>query len=314
MTSAVRRSGRARIAELIEGRVPFVLATVVRAQCPTSARPGDSAAVLADGTIEGFIGGVCAEGSVRVAALPLLESGEPLLLRILPEGGEEFPESEGATTVINPCLSGGAVEVFLEPKLPAPKLTVVGSTPIADALVDMAGVMGFASPSVSDPGAWAAAGAELPAAEMEGALAVVIASHGRGEPEAIRRALDAGVGFVGLVASRRRGAAVLDEMDLSAAERERVHSPVGLDIGARTAEEIALSILGQLVSEMRRGGLRAPVVRRGTTRPETAVDPVCGMTVVVTADTPHLNHGGDHHWFCNPGCRDRYAEELGPAT
>ncbi len=302
MAMAARRSAATRITELIEEGVPFVLATVVRAQCPTSARPGDSAAVLADGTIEGFIGGQCAEGSVRVAALPLLESGDPLLLRILPEGGEEFPESEGALTVVNPCLSGGAVEVFLEPKLPAPRLAVVGSTPIADALTEMAALMGFAvGPSSGGPG-------------MEGALAVVIASHGRGETEAIRCALDAGVGFVGLVASRRRGSAVLDEMGLEPEERERVHSPVGLDIGARTAEEIALSILGQLVGEIRRGDLRAPAVAPSVTRPETAIDPVCGMTVVVTADTPHLRDGETDHWFCNPGCRTRYSEELGLAT
>ncbi len=108
----------ARANELIEQRRRFVQATVVRAQCPTSVRPGDSAVVLPDGSIEGFVGGQCAEGSVRTAALGVLASGEPLLLRILPEDGESFPESEGAVTVVNPCLSGGAIEVYLEPKLP----------------------------------------------------------------------------------------------------------------------------------------------------------------------------------------------------
>ncbi|MCP5029805.1 MAG: XdhC family protein, partial [Actinomycetia bacterium] len=125
-----------RVSELIEQRRPFVQATVVRAQCPTSARPGDAAVVLPDGAIEGFVGGQCAEGSVRVAALDVLRDGESVLLRILPDDGEDFPESPGALTVVNPCLSGGALEVYLEPKLPAPVLVVVGQTPIAAALAD----------------------------------------------------------------------------------------------------------------------------------------------------------------------------------
>src|SRR6185312_5589180 len=123
----------ARMAELAGRRVPFVHATVVRAERPTSARAGDDAIVLADGTIEGFVGGQCAEHSVRTAALDTLRAGRSLLLRVLPDDTDVFPETDGARLAVNPCLSGGALEIFLRPRLPAPVLRVTGRTPIADA-------------------------------------------------------------------------------------------------------------------------------------------------------------------------------------
>ncbi len=300
MTTAQRFS--ARVAELAAERRRFVLATVVRAQCPTSARPGDAAIVLPDGTIEGFVGGQCAESSVRAAALDVLEQGDSVLLRILPEGGEEFPDAPGSITTVNPCLSGGAIEVFLEPKLPAARVVVVGQTPIADALVALGTPLGFAMDHVAEPDADA----------LGGAAAVILASHGRAEEDTIRAALDAEVGYIGLVASHTRGAAVIESLDLSDEKRRVVRSPVGLDIGARTAEEIALSILADVVRAVRVEGLRVPVVD-DSRRPATAIDPVCGMTVTIGADTPLLHHQGVDHWFCNPGCRTRFAEELGVA-
>ena len=284
----------ARVAELTSARVPFVHATVVRSQEPSSARPGDDAVILGDGRIEGFVGGQCAEESVRAAALDSLVSGESLLLRVLPDGGEHFPESPSARVVVNPCLSGGALEIFLEPTLPAPLLAVVGSTPITDALVMMAGPLGFVGRQ-HEPG-------QVPA----GATAVVVGTHGHGEAETIRAALDAGVGFVGLVASPKRGTEVLASIELTDDERARVRTPVGLDIGARTPEEIALSILAELVQAVRREGLRA-AAGEVTDVPQQVIDPVCGMTVVVGPDTPHYRDRDGDHWFCAVGCRDTYA-------
>lgn len=289
----------ARVAELVAQRRPFARATVVRAQCPTSARPGDAAIVLPDGTIEGFVGGQCAEESVRTAALGVLDTAESLLLRILPGDGDEFPETPGAVTVVNPCLSGGAIEVFLEPSVPAARIVVVGHTPIAEALSQFGSQLGFSM----DPGGGPA--------DVDGATAVLVASHGRDEEEMIRAALDAGVQWIGLVASMTRGRAVIESLDLTGDERSRLRSPVGVDIGARTAEEIAISILAEVVRAIRVDGLTAAPSTTDEPRPSTSIDPVCGMTVTVVADTPHLHHAGTDHWFCNPGCRTRYAEELG---
>ncbi len=288
-----------RAAELMAQGTPFVQATVVRAQCPTSTRPGDSAIILADGSFEGFIGGQCAEGSVRSAAAALFDSGETLLLRILPEGEEDFPESEGAETVVNPCLSGGAVEVFLEPILPSMKVALVGTSPIADAIELFAGHLGFVVQSCDSN-----------ALDLDDCGAVLISSHGRYEGETIRAALDAGAQFIGLVASKTRGTAVLDELALSDEQRRLVRTPVGIDIGAKTAEEIALSILAELVQAVRKDDIR-PKMSRSRNRPDSALDPVCGMKVVVGPDTPHLVVDGADQWFCNPGCRKSYAEEHG---
>jgi xanthine dehydrogenase accessory factor len=287
-----------RVAALVADRVPFVHATVVRAQCPTSARPGDSAVVLADGTIDGFVGGQCAEGSVRVAALEVLEAGEALLLRILPEGDAPPPDAPGAATVVNPCLSGGALEIFLEPRLPAPLLGLVGGSPIAEAVARLGEPLGFAVER-------SAPGDPVP----PGAVAVVVSTHGRDEEGTIRRALDAGVGFVGLVASATRGAAVLDAMELDPAERARLRTPVGLDIGARTAEEIALSIMAEVVQAIRVDGLVAPP-GTGAARPIEAIDPVCGMTVIVGPDAPHAVVDGVEHWYCGTGCRDHHVASV----
>ena len=286
----------ARAAELRSERAAFVHATVVRAQSPTSARPGDDALVLADGAIEGFVGGQCAEASVRAAALGALEDGEPLLLRVLPAGEPGFPEAEGARVVVNPCLSGGALEIFLEPHLPAPVVAVVGETPIADALALMAEPLGFTFDSYRT----------LAGHQPEGASAVIVCSLGGDEVESLRSALDAAVPFIGLVASRRRGEALLAAAGLSDAERSRIHTPVGLDIGARSAAEIALSIMAQLVQELRSGGLGG-AGRLSEDRPAKPVDPVCGMTLVVGPTTPHLQVDGVDIWFCSAHCRDTYA-------
>lgn len=305
----------ARISELTEARVPFVRATVVRAQDPTSATPGDTAVILGDGTMDGFVGGQCADTSVRVAAAEVLEAGEALLLRVLPGDDDEFPDTPGARTVVNPCLSGGAVEIFLEPQFPPPLITIVGVSPIAEALASMAKSVMYEverATSIAVP---------------HGTTAVVVATHGHDEEAWLRAALDAGVGFVGLVAGPKRGGAVLDSLGLTSAERERVHTPLGLWIGAKTADEIALSIMAEIVKAIRLDGLRpsatptgssaapqAQPVPFGRTEPQalvTAIDPICGMTVIVAPDTPAAELDGERYWFCCPGCQRRFVDERG---
>jgi xanthine dehydrogenase accessory factor len=231
-----------RARRLHDQRQAFVTATVVRAQRPTSAQPGDVALVLADGTVEGFVGGVCAEGSVRLHALRALETGEPLLLRLVPDAGADEPAGDGAVTAHNPCLSGGALEIFLDPSLPPPRVVVVGDAPVAQALRALAPGVGLEAVAPAD-------GIEVSGED----LALVVASHGRDEEPALAAALTEGVAYVGLVASPRRGAAVRAALDVPDALRARLRTPAGLDIGARTAPEIALAILAEIVQERRSG-------------------------------------------------------------
>ena len=265
-------------------------ATVVRAQPPTSAYPGDEAILLADGTIEGFVGGQCAQNSVRKAAMGVLQAGESVLLRVLPDGDVHFPEAGGACVVVNPCLAGGSLEIFLTPQLPAPLIRVHGATPIAEALIQLCGVLGYDARRDTD---------------LPDTTAVVIASHGGPEAEIIRAALDSGVGYIGLVASKVRGASILNELELSDTERARIHTPVGLAIGAKTPAEIAVSIAAELIASIRGGGLSLPVSVDGG--PREAVDPVCGMTVTIGPATEHLRLAAADYWFCGPGCRTAFA-------
>jgi len=288
-----------RAQELAAQDAPFVIATVVRVQRPASVEPGNVGLVQADGTIEGFIGGVCAQHSVRLHSLEALESGMPLLLRVLPDGPEEIVREEGAVTVTNPCLSGGAIEVFLEPVLPAPRVLVVGDSPIVAALRSLGPEVGLkivAAQDITD-------GVLAPTADD---LALVVAAHGNDETATLRAGLEAGVRYVGLVASKKRGAAVIGELRADGVAEEllqRLDTPAGLDIGARTPSEVALSIVARIIT-VRRGG---PEPER-TSASVTAVDPICGMTVVIAADTPSLEHDGGTVYFCCAGCRRKFEE------
>jgi xanthine dehydrogenase accessory factor len=311
----VRDDALARRAEELAARgASFVTATVVRAQRPTSARAGNVALVLSDGTIDGFVGGVCAEHSVRLYALKAMESGEPILLRILPTAGDELEgeqelKEDGAVTVQNTCLSGGAIEVFIEPVLPSPRIHVVGSTPIAAALERLAPELGLDCLAVHD------GALEL----LDGDLAIVVAAHGKGELEALRMALEAQLPYVGLVASTKRGAGLVEELRADGVSDEhlvRLECPAGIEIGARTPPEIALTILARIV-EVRRSDAYSPPVSQGVegAPPALAVDPICGMTVAALPSTPHVEHDGETVYFCCAACQDKYEREnMGAAS
>jgi xanthine dehydrogenase accessory factor len=294
-----------RAQALRAARTAFVLATVVRAQRPTSAKAGDSALVLADGTVDGFVGGACAESTVRLEGLRLLATGKSTLLRITPSGSASESDGEGRVTVANPCLSGGTLEIFLEAMVPPPLVGVLGDAPVARALAEIGAALGYEI---------------VPATESvpPDTAAVVVASHGRDEEPVLVAALRAGVPYVALVASRRRAAAVL--AGLSDVDTSRVHAPAGLDIGARTPAEVALSILAEIVASRRapdpddgrsgpirpgRTGLDRPTSTGG---PSAAPDPVCGMDVAVTATALQLEHAGRTWYFCGSGCRAAFAD------
>jgi xanthine dehydrogenase accessory factor len=291
------------VQSLLSERTPFVLATVVRARRPTSVRPGNAAVVLPDGSMEGFIGGVCAESSVRLHALRAMETGDPLLLRLVPDDGDagDADALEGAVVERNPCLSGGALEIFLEPHLPAARLVVVGGSPIADAVVSVGRAAGYDVVR-------AAVGSNV---EVAGVAAVVVASHGNGEEAVIAEALRAGVGYVALVASPKRGAAVRAELGVPDELAAQLHTPAGLDVGARTPAEIAISILAQMIGSQNADPVpgRAEATAPAPAVVAVATDPVCGMQVAITTAAPRLEVGGDLVYFCCDGCRDRYAAD-----
>jgi xanthine dehydrogenase accessory factor len=288
----------ARAATLAAAGTPFVWATVVRAERPTSAKPGDSALVLADGQIDGFVGGDCAESTVRAQALEVLATAEPRLLRITPLP-EDVSVADGAVTVYNPCLSGGTLDIFLEPAVPLPVVAVFGHAPIATALLRAHRLFGQQVLRLEKPND------PLP----PGARAVVVASHGNDEQPVLEAALQAEVPYIALVASRRRGPAVLASLEVDDRMRSRVRTPAGLDIGARTPPEVALSILAEIVAV-----LHEPLSDRDdTTGPphdvtEMVRDPVCGMMVAPVDASPHAETPTGVVYFCGTGCRNAYLD------
>ena len=332
------RSLAPRIAALEADGSRFAVATVVAVQRPTSAKPGARGIIHPDGTIEGWVGGSCAQPVVVREALRALVDGQPRLLRLSKTGPAEGRRADGIVELVMTCHSGGTLEIYVEPHVPAPELWLAGTTPIVGALAALGGAAGWRV-TVFDPEADESA---FPGAERvlhETGLGRVRAGDG-----AVRRRRDPGdLGrggapgrvpargrrYVGLVASPTRAqhvrAWLRDEGQVTDERLAALRAPAGLDLGAETPEEIAISILGELV-QVRRGtaafvAAPGPATLAGSGAPMAAiepvvddivlVDPVCGMTV----DRAHARHLAEHdgvvYAFCRMGCRTAFIQEPG---
>jgi len=295
------------------GGGPYALATVVRVDPPVSSRVGDKAVVSADGRLDGWVGGACAEPIVVREALAALAEGRPRLVRITPAelAAADRPAAEpGVVEAVSTCPSGGGLEVFVEPVGTAPRLLVCGRTPVARTLARLAEAVGYDVAGLDD--------ADLDGLRADAAGpgdAVVVASMGHYDEEALAAALRTRAGYVGMVGSRRRAATVLEALrrrGVPDAELRRVASPAGLDLGPSTQPEIAVAILAELVRERHRRAAApaAPAV-------EQATDPVCGMRVAVTGASLSADHDGRTFWFCSEHCRHSFqadpARYLDPA-
>lgn len=282
-----------RAADLREHDVPFVLATVVRVEHPSSARPGDTALVFADGTIEGFAGGSCAQASLKVESLRVLETGESTYLIICPDGTTREPAKEGVISVSNPCLSGGTVELFLEPELPPLRIAVVGNSPIAEAVRNVGRALGY---RVLDASAITNLAQSIDA--------VILATHGlEDEHLHLTHAIERGIDYIGLVASPARGRAVRSALSLDPSAASRLHTPAGLDLGGNTPPEIALSIYAQIVS------IKPRSTSKSEAPPRTHLDPVCHMEVLETPDAITTELDGTTYYFCAQGCRTSFLKD-----
>jgi xanthine dehydrogenase accessory factor len=279
---------------------PFVLATVIRVEKPTSAKPGAKAIVTEKGEWIGWIGGSCSKPAVAVEARKVLASGQPKVLSI----------SSSET-----CASGGSLDIYLEPHLPKPQLVVVGHLPVAEALVALATPLGFRVTVMSPEASreqFASADEFLERIDFgglpRGERFVVVASHGNYDEEAVRAALAATeCDYVALVSSRKRAEAMIRSLGLTDEERRRLKVPAGLDIGATTAEEIALSILAEMVQvrRSRRKVEAIPLPLAGTVK-----DPICGMTVEVATARHVLEKEGATYYFCCAGCKEKFAHAV----
>ncbi len=268
---------------------PFVLATVVAREAPQSARVGAHALVHADGRIEGWIGGGCIRPTVVREALAALAEGRPRLLRMSP--GAPPDDRPDVRVVPLTCQGEGAVDVYLEPVLPAPVLVILGVSPVARALAEHVAGIGL-RPVLHDVAALPPGDAAVPelaeriraAASLPALRYVVVATMGEADEEALEAAVGAGAAYIGLVASRKKAEALfayLRSRGVSAEATRAVKAPAGLDLGASTPGEIAFSILAEVIERRRRG---APAAHPAMA--QAAPHPPPGTHVVAAPEAP----------------------------
>ena len=314
-------------ADLARKGEPFVVAVVVRREPYSSAHPGDMAVITADGGYHGWLGGNCTQPTVKREARKALADGQPRLVSLSPEPDRDA--RPGVTAVAMTCHSGGSVDVYLEPILPVPRLLVFGPSPAARALAALGHAMGYLVDVVDPSGdraAFPGADRVVPSASAPEALAlaagaeslfVVVATMGEADEDSVAAALVLEPAYLGVVASRKRFALVRQTLlsrGIPAQRLDRIRNPAGLDIAARLPEEVALSILAEIV-QLRRTRLaqlaEEAAVLAAPGPEEEAIDPVCGMTVVIATAKAHAQHEGRAYHFCNPRCREKFVADPG---
>lgn len=253
--------------------------TVVRTANATSAKAGAKALVTGDGCLHGFVGGACVQGAVIRSAQAALAAGKPRLIRVMPKpDGDERLDGDGVEVHRSSCPSGGTVDLFLEPLRRPMQVVVCGASPVAASLIGLAGQMGYRTASAAVPddhGALPAAdrridGFDLSAADIRDTDAVVIATQGKHDRDALAAALTVPAFYVGMVGSRRKILHLRRNLSRTdgAAALDRLRAPAGIAIAAIDPEEIALSILAEIIAVRRQSGPRTT----GLCRPDgTAV-------------------------------------------
>lgn len=305
-----------KASELMAGGQSFAIAEVVRHQKPVSGKSGDRAIISADGTIWGWIGGGCAQPAVVSEALKALKDGRPRLVRISPESSQE----DGVVAYNMTCHSGGALEVYIEPVLPRPHILILGRSPVARALARLAKAINYTA-SVAGSGVdretfpdadQVRADLNLSELTKSPQIFIVVSTQGEDDEEALEAGLGIGASYVAFVASRAKAEKIkesLRERGVAPAELDRVRAPAGLDIQARSPDEIAVSILAEIIQVARtvsakQGGLPVlPIVV------QSARDPICGMSVDVAKAMHMSEYERRSYYFCCAGCKRTFDAE-----
>lgn len=301
---------------LSEGK-PFATAIVVRAEKPTSAKPGDKAIVTPEGVMHGWIGGSCAQPTVIQEAMKALADGEPRLIRLSTDPQQET--RAGLIDLPMTCFSGGTLEIYIEPQLPPTRLMIIGSLPVAQALARLGQAMNYHVVVVDpDTGGAGMAGADEVLTDLKkirdkitALTYIVVASHGHYDELALESALRSKAAYVALVASKTRAAAVLEYLrgqGLTEAELARLKYPAGLDIQALRGDEIALSIMAEIVQRRRNAEPIELQALLPEPEPAEAIDPVCGMTVLTAGAEHRAEYNGQMFYFCCAGCQESFEQ------
>ncbi len=319
--------------ELTRKGVPFATATVVRAEAPTSGKPGDRAIITADGVMVGWIGGSCAQPTVVKEAIKALSADSSTLIRLSANPESQKPR-DGVADLPMTCFSGGTLEIFIEPHLPRPRLLIVGELPVAQALAHLGKAMNYHIVAVDVDGSGAMEHADEVVTQLSEIgeqirpnTYTVIATHGNYDELAIETALRARPNYVGVVASRKRLTSIREYLTLQGFSEDDLlplKAPAGLDIGARRGDEIALSIMAEIV-QRRREAERIDVALLQPQSPPVqaqpisisldmlprreAIDPICGMSVDINTAKYMHEHDSEMYYFCCAGCKVKFAQE-----
>ena len=283
----------------------FALATAVWREAPSSGQHGSRAIVTGDGEVIGWIGGACAEPVLIREALEVLAEGRSRLLAL--GTSEQFGEvPQGMTAIAISCQSEGALQIFIEPVIPIVHLVVVGRSPMAHTLLELAQVLDWNAELIDR--------ADLSAEMIGPQSAIVIATQGHGDEEVLETAAGCDPVYLGIVGSVDRGEALrgyLADRGFGKDVLAGIRIPVGLDLGPTSHREVAVAVLAELVELRAAGKLRRVVTTRTPVAVE-AIDPVCGMPVVADSTSHPLVVDSDTHYFCCVGCRDQFERQVGP--
>ena len=291
--------------ELHQAGEPFVTATVVRCERPTSAKPGSKALIKKDGSLVGWVGGACAEPVVIREAMKALQDGQPRFLALTGEGNAEM--REGMLEYPMRCHSGGTLEIYIEPVLPKPELILFGRGPVVETLAKLGKAMEFNVLQASSQ----AEVDQLAQRRFTSRSYIVVASHGTFDEEGLTQALWSEAGYVSLVASRKRAAAIVESLrksGLPAEQLGRLKAPAGLDISAVTPEEIAVSILAEIiqVSRSQKSDWKdTPLLDQAG----EAIDPVCGMRVEIATAQYQSTRSNESFYFCSRHCKETFDQQ-----
>jgi xanthine dehydrogenase accessory factor len=304
--------------QLLAKGEPFVTASVVRFRAPISGKPGDKAIIFADGRIWGWIGGGCAQPVVIKEALKALADGQPRLVRISPKATPE----DGILDYTMTCHSGGTLDIYIEPVLPKPHIVILGRSPIAQMLARLGkalqyrvSVIGLGAGQEQFPDVdLLQTNLNLTGLNIERETFVVVATQGEDDEEALEQAAKSAAGYVAFVASKVKAQKILESLREAGMPSERVnpiHAPAGLDIHATSPEEIAVSILAEIIRA--KGDRAKPVVESAKLEQpilgREARDPVCGMSVNVSGAKHKSEHNGTEIYFCCLGCKRAFDQQ-----
>ena len=298
-------------ADLSRRHQPFLVATVVWARGPSSGKRGSSAIIDAEGNVNGWIGGACAEPVVRREAREAIGDGKPRLLFLgTPEDIRQIDRPDVISVPIS-CTSEGALEVFLEPMLPQPHIVAVGRSPAVRTLTHLAAALDWRVTVVDDggrlddhPGATEVVTSLTMPDGIDSRTSIVIATQGHYDEPALEAALTTAAGYIGVVASAKRAETVLGylrDRGVSQEQLDRITAPAGVDLGHIQHREIGVAVLAELVALRARGDIGNGV--ESALPSHTAIDPVCGMEVEVASARWISEHDGETYYFCAPGCK-----------